>query len=259
MKRPSSAAAILAAFFVAAACKNNPVLPYDRSNPRMVLTQTIETARVIVHYSPGDIVETARVEAYCEWAEAFMNVTLPKKIDYFKFKDREQLYRVTGSLGTGWADPIKTEVWTYMPWLNHECMHLYSLRLGDPPILFSEGTAEAYQVDPLNIDFESRDLIGGEKTHDIARRYKAQGRLVPLDNILVWPDWYHFDYTTTYVEAGSFVRFLADTQGIEKVKEVFRLIGERESREVILQKFLDIYGFTLQEAETAWLAFLDGG
>jgi len=258
MKRPASAAAILAAFFAAAACKDNPVLPYDRSNPRMLLTQTVETGHVVIHYSPGDIVESARLEAYSEWAEAFLNVTLWKKIDYFKFKDREQLFQAMNSMATGWADPVNAEVWTYMPWLNHECMHIYSLKIGDPPILFSEGIAVAYQVDPLNNDFEAREY-NGDKVHDIVRGYKALGRLVPLESILVWPDWYHFDYTTTYPEAGSFVRFLADTQGIEKVKEVFRLIGERESREVILQKFLDIYGFTFQEAETAWLAFLDGG
>ena len=258
MKRPASAAAILASFFAAAACKDNPVLPYDHSDPRMVLTQTVETARVIIHFTPGDIVESARLEAYCEWAEAFLNVTLSKKIDYFKFKDREQLFQVIGSMATGWVDTSRSEVWTSMPWLNHECMHLYSLKLGDPPILFSEGIAVAYQVDPLNNDFEAREM-SGEKLYDVARRYKAQGRLVPLESILVWPDWYYVDYTTTYPQAGSFVRFLADTQGIEKVKEVFRLIGERESKEVILQKFLDIYGFTFQEAETAWLAFLDGG
>lgn len=249
-------ATILSALLLAAACRSDPMSPLVQKDPRLVLTQAIETARVVIYYAPGDIVEAARLEAYCAWAESFIGTTLPEKIDYYKFKDREQLNEFTGVGGTGWANPSCFEVWTYMPFLGHECMHLYTLILGDPPILFSEGIAVAYQVDPLNGDFVAREL-NGEPVNDLARDLKAQGLLYPLESLLDDRGWYAADYTRTYIEAGSFVRYLTETQGIERIKDIFRGIRQKDAKELIKEKFLAIFGFTFQDAEAAWLASLD--
>lgn len=256
MRDRSSKALILATLLLAAACGNDPVSPAALAEPRRVLTQTVETARVVIYYAPGDFIEAARLEAYCAWAEGFIGTTLPKKIDYYKFKDREMLTEFTRSRGTGWADPSAFQVWTYMPFLGHECLHLYSLVLGDPPILFSEGVAVAYQVDPLNGDFVAREL-NGEPVQGLARGLKAQGLLYPLESLLDDRGWYAANFTRTYVEAGSFVRYLADTQGIERIKDVFRVIRQTDPKEVVKEKFLAVFGFTIQDAEAAWLAFLD--
>ncbi|MDH4271234.1 MAG: hypothetical protein OEW18_04580 [Candidatus Aminicenantes bacterium] len=258
MKKIERARTTLVAFAFltgAFACKDGPTAPYEVGNPLMELSQTIHSEHFVFHYSSGDFVEPARAEAYHEWAVSFLGVVCPKKIDYFKFKDRQQMYRITGGAATGFADFDNYEVWTYLPWLNHECMHLYSMLVGHPIHLFEEGLAVACQIDPYDNDFEAREK-NGEKVHDIVRRYRAEGRLYPLENILDRDRWLSSDFTTTYPQAGSFVRFLIDTHGIERMKEIFRQVGANDSRDEIKQKFLTIYGFSLDQAEAVWLTFI---
>ena len=245
------------AFLVAAtSCSDSSTAPYAKGSALMELTQTIETENFIFHYTPGDQVEVARSEAYHRWAVPFLGVACPKKVDYYKLKDREQFYELIGSTSTGFAMVDEYEVWTYLPWQNHECFHLYALLLGRPPVFFSEGTAVAYQVDPSQGDFEAREN-SGERVHDVVRRYKYEGRLYPVPNIIDRAGWYASDYTTTYLEAGSFVRYLADVYGLERLKEVFRKMGQNDERAEVKAKFAAIYGRTVDEVEKDWLAFLD--
>lgn len=84
-------------------CKDLPTTPIDRSNPFLELTQTLETANFVFYYSPGDFVYAERSEAFHNWAVTLLGVTCPKKIDYYKYKDREQQKRLTGYTHTGWA------------------------------------------------------------------------------------------------------------------------------------------------------------
>ncbi len=256
-KRTGILVALLTLMALASACqKGGPLSPFEFDNPLVELTQTMETENFIFHYSWGDFIETDRAEAYHRWAVAFMGVLCPKKIDYFKFKDREQMYRVTGSASTGFADIMDFEIWTYLPWLSHECMHLYSMLFGHPPTLFLEGIGVAYQIDPYAGDFEAREF-NGERIHDIVRRYKAQGKLYPLASLITAQGWAQADFTTTYPQAGSFVRFLADGYGIEKVKQIFIRMGKNDAAQAIQDKFLAIYGFSLAQAEDDWLRFLN--
>jgi hypothetical protein len=228
-----------------AGCSSSLVSP---SSPSEVLSVRLETAHLVFHYSPGDVVDAERAEAFHDWAVAFLNVTCPKKVDYYKFKDRAQQFELTERAVTGWALPAPTfEVWTYMPFMNHEQFHLYSILLGSPTTFFVEGIAVAYQVDPLVGDFEAREK-SGEPVHDVARGYRREGRLLRISQIVTSAGWTTGDFTVTYIESGSFVRYVADVHGIEKMKQVFRAIGQADSVASISARFESIYGVSLAEA-----------
>lgn len=250
------AGVLLALLIASGGCKSSPTTPYDTENPLMELSQTLETENFIFHYTPGDFVQAERSEAFHRWAVAFLGVTCPKKIDYFKFKDREQYYGLLQAVSTGFADPGAFQVFTYQSWMNHECFHLYSMLFGRPSTFFTEGIATAFQIDPYDNDFEPREKSGA-KLYDVVRGLKAQGRLLPLDGIVASEGWRVSDYTVTYPEAGSFVRYVCDVYGIERMKEVFRRIASADSLDAIKAKFMEIYGLTLNQAEAAWLAFLN--
>jgi hypothetical protein len=243
----------------AAACSEPPTSPSAAASPGQALSVRLETANLVFHYSPGDLVDVARAEAFHDWAVAFLNVACPKKVDYYKFKDRAQQYELTRQAVTGWALPApQFEVWTYLPFMNHEQFHLYSILLGSPTTFFVEGIAVAYQVDPLAGDYEAREK-SGERVHDVARGYRQGGRLLPIAQIVTSSGWGTGDFTVTYVEGGSFVRYLADVHGIEKMKQVFRTVGGGDPLAVVSSKFQGIFGISLTEAEQRWLAFLDRG
>jgi hypothetical protein len=248
---------VLASLIVAtSACSDAPASPSSQA-PDRALSVRLETPHLVFHYSPGDVVEAARAEAFHDWAVAFLDVSCPKKVDYYKFKDRAQQYELTERRVTGWAIPAPAfQVWTYMPFMNHEQFHLYSMLLGTPTTFFVEGIAVAYQVDPLAGDFEAREK-SGERVHDVARDYRQTGRLLPIAQIVTGDGWNTGDFTVTYIEAGSFVRYVADVHGIGKMKQVFRTIAWSDSLPVISAKFQGIYGVSLADAEREWLAFID--
>ncbi len=78
----------------------------------------------------------------------------------------------------------------------------------------------ALQTDPYNNDYEAREK-SGERVHDLVKRYKDGGVLIPIDNILDTSGFRSNDFTIVYPEAGSFVRYLIDTYGIGQLKSFF--------------------------------------
>jgi len=231
-----------------------PTSPSSSATLTIELSERLETDHLIFHYSPGDFIDVQRSEAYCRWASSFLGVALPQKIEYYKWKNREQEWRLSEVTVIGLAGGFT--VLTYMPWMNHELMHIYSLRVGWPTTFFVEGIAVAYQVDPSVNDFEAREK-SGEPLHDVVKRMKVEGRLLPFDSIITSAGFQQNDYTIAYDEAGSFVRYLADTCGIEKVKQVFRTIRSGDTAASVAGKFQAIYGMTLGDAESEWRGFLD--
>jgi hypothetical protein len=224
--------------------------------PIAQLSERLETPYIVYHYSLGDYVDAQRNTTYCQWASGFLSVTLPQKIDYYKWKDRQQEWLASQSTVTGLAQPQVYTVWTYLPWMSHELFHVYSLQIGRPTTFFSEGIAVAYQVDPSANDYIAREK-DGTPVHIVAKNLKTAARLIPFTTCVTSAGWSSSDYTVTYDEAGSFVRYMIDMYGIAKMKQVFTSIRDSDSVATVSTKLQAIYGCTLSQAETEWLGFLD--
>ena len=226
---------------------------YD--SPDLELSQIRETANFIFRYSEGDFVQADRMEAYHNWAGALLNVQPPKKIDYFKYRDRAQQIRMTGSYASGFADTLNLEIHTAEQWIPHEAAHIYFSLIGTAPTFFNEGAATALQTDPYNSDFVPREK-SGEPIHSIARRYLAEGRLYKVEEILNSQAFLEADFTVTYIQAGSYVRFLMDIYGIESLKNLVKTLNAGDYPETMKTAFLSVYGKSIFEVEVEWLAFL---
>lgn len=258
MRFPKHALLTVLLVLGASACRT-PVIPPTADDPLVALSERLATPHYVFHYSPGDFVDVQRSEAYATWASAFFSVTLPRPIEYYKWKDRAQAWDVGEQTTTGLAYPFpEIKIYTYLPWMNHEVCHIYSLQHGRPTAFFTEGIAVAYQIDPFANDFVARDR-SGVPIHDVAVQLKAAGRLLPFTNFITADGWAASDYTITYNEAGSFVRYLTDTFGLVKMQALFVSFGAgaNASAATVTLKFQQVYGFSLATAETQWLAFLD--
>jgi len=64
----------------------------------------------------------------------------------------------------------------------------------------------------------------GTPVHDLARRFRAQGQLLSIPSIAETAAFRARDEGVTYPEAGSFVRFLIDSEGIAPMR---RLLARR--------------------------------
>ncbi len=237
------------------ACKEKSSSPILYNNPLLELSMTLETANFIFHYSPGDYIYSDSQEAFGSWAISLLGVNIPKKIDYYKYKDYDQLRRIWGRSGVAWADTETFSIHHNSPWDNHECVHLLTYLIGTSTAFFDEGIAVGLQTDPYNGDFEGR--WWNASVHYWGKRFKDEGTLIPLNDMLESNDFWRYEPGIIYPESGSFIRFMIDTYGINRMKLILQTISYGDSKDEIKQKFQSIYGLSLDQAETAWLLFLD--
>lgn len=237
------------------ACKESPSFLSDKNDPLFELTIKLETDNFIFYYSPGDFVYSERQEAFGRWAVSLLGINIPKKINYYKYKDWDQMRRIWGRSGVVWADPQTFSIHSYSPWQNHECVHLYTSLIGRPSDFFNEGIAVGLSSDPYSGDYVGR--WWGYSVHYWGKRFKNEGTLIPLDSILESNDFRRYEPGITYPESGSFVRYLIDTYGIDKMKSIFQTGNQADPKGEIKQKFQSAYGFSIDEAEAEWLLFLD--
>ena len=234
-------------------CKRNPFTPWIWED--LALSEVTETENFIFHYSPGDNVQFQRQEAFHTWTINQLGITCFKKIDYYKYRDRGHMVTFTGKEANGWADPDNFAIHSIWDWDNHECTHCYTALIGRPSDFFNEGIAVAMSTDPFNSDFEAR--WRNESVHFWARQFKDEGVLIPLDNLLETDNFRSYKDEITYPESGSFVRYLIDKYGFEKMKNLFELGNRDDPIEAIKQTFESVYGFPLNAVENDWLLFID--
>ena len=241
------------ALVVAAACES-PAAPSP-----FTLTERIETPHFIFRMSAGDKVDTVWQEAYHEWAVAALQVTITRPITYNKYLSRVHMGDVTGTYnanGYANAEGSAFEIHTLWATDNHEVVHLYSSAFGRTVALFSEGLAVAFQVNaPAG---ETVPKWSGTPVHTLARTFRAQGRLAPLLSIAATNSFRAIDPNLSYPEAGSFVRFLIDTHGLDAIKRLYAASQPSDSAERIAATFTSVYGVSLTDAERAWWMMLDG-
>lgn len=240
------------AVIIAAGC-HSPAAPSP-----FELSRRVTTAHFIFQMSANDTVETAWQEAYHTWAVAALGVTISKPITFNKYLSRVHMGEVTGYYNTNayaFAEGGVLEVHTIWPIDNHEVVHLYSSTFGRTVALFSEGLAVAYQINaPAG---ETSPKWSGTPLHDLARTFRQQGRLASLESIVDTAGFRAIDANVAYPEAGSFVRFLIDTYGLDRIKQLYGLSRSNDSGQRASEIFASVYGRSLADAERTWWAMLD--
>jgi hypothetical protein len=236
---------------VVGACGGSPTKPTE------ALTEQTVTEHFVFHYSAGDSVDAAWQETFHTWAIAELGVT-PPKITYNKYRDRTQLSALTGQSPTnGYADQAANTVYSIWPHDAHEVVHVYSGPWGSPVALFVEGLAVAYTTNPPAGDFVAK--WNGTPVHTAARQLRAAGTLLPIASIAETAAFRARSDGVTYPESGSFVRFLIDTEGVGAMRRLYGAMATTASLATVRNAFMGVYGYSLDEAESRWLRFLDAG
>jgi hypothetical protein len=239
-----------------ARCGGSPTSPSPTASSTVpALPLIAETTNYIFRASQGDTIDTAWQEDYHAWATATLGVTPRQKIVYYKYTSRAHMQSLIGVGNTNaWADPAAYAIHTIWPIDNHEVVHLYTSAWGSPGALVNEGMAVAFQIDPR------RDLIprwSGTPLHDLARQFRQQSRLVPLAALAQTDSFRSHDANVTYPESGSFMRWLIDTYGLDRVRTLYaRAAGPTEAAAGVRATFSAVYGVSLDALEQGWLDFL---
>ena len=237
-----------------AACGSSPAAPSAFTD--LALGVGPVTDAFEYRYAPNDSVDVQWQETYHRWAVEALNITVPRRIRYNKYQSRAHMESLIGVGNTnGFANADTFEIHTIWPRDNHEVVHLYSSVFGRPVALWSEGLAVALQTDPAAGDLVPR--WSGVALDDHARRFRADGRLIPIPELLTTSGFRRFDPNTSYPEAGSFMRFILDTCGLAGVTRFYATGAVQDSAASVASQFEAACGRSIGSTEQAWLVKLE--
>ena len=186
-----------------------------------------------------------------------------RKIKYYLYPSEEIKERLMGDSGNGnaiWIEIKKEkENWkskkieVHCIYSNkvkcigeHEDTHLLSLPLGVATFLFSEGSAEfmSEKWDQKDIDFW-------------AKKYLKRDKLYSLEFLIDNKNWNKINEAIVYPQAGSFIRYLVKTYGLEKFKEVYKNLSRNKTAKQNVKIIEKVYFKSMKELEENWKEHLE--
>ena len=209
-----------------------------------------ETAHFEIFYARELETEIENIVEDCEFQYAQLSAyltpegaELSRKVRAYIYVSPEQKKRLIGAGSTSVEDPfghgfhIHAQGFPH-PVLKHELAHVFTVPWSPLKVSLKIGLHEGIAV--------AADWDEGKLTaHQWAKAMREMEIAPPLSAIMGIGFWGHAG-SRSYLLAGSFVRFLVDTYGIEKFKGVFPT-----------GNFLKHYGKDLQSLETEWIGFLE--
>jgi hypothetical protein len=227
----------------------------ETTAPETVLSHTVTSAHYMFHMAPGDLVDTTWQERYYAWVIVQLQVQPNERLQYFKYRNRAHITQVTGRATNGFAEPGTLRFHTIWPVDNHEGVHTLVIQyIGHPTALFNEGVAVAHHMDPLRGDLTPR--WSGTPIHMIARQAEEAHRIPALSSLLTSQGFFEFDSQVMYPVAGSFVRYLIDTYGLQRFKALLTGAMFTDAPSTTQSRFLAAYGKSLQATWDEWRAWL---
>ena len=209
-----------------------------------------ETAHFEIYYARELQAEIDRIAEDCEFQYAqLVDYLMPEggklsqKVRAYVYASTHQKKRLTGAGNTSVEDPfghgfhIHAQGFPH-PILKHELAHVFTVPWSPLKVSLKIGLHEGIAV---AADWDEGRLTG----HQWAKAMREMEIAPQLSAIMGIGFWGHAG-SRSYLLAGSFVRFLVDTYGIEKFKGVF-LTGN----------FVKYYGKNLQLLEAEWIDFLE--
>jgi hypothetical protein len=199
--------------------------------PGFVLTASTERVR---YYSRGERIDVRGVETALARIEGTLGTRLASPAAYYRYASAEEVAAGTGHRAAGVTLP--GQVHTTRERHDHELVHLVAAQMGDPGRFFQEGLAVALADEQGGLRKAARKaLAGGQPAAVWVAGFDRQ------------------DPAAAYAVAGTFVRHLIETQGMDKVRALFRASRSEAGAE---RAFAAVFGQSVDAAFTAWRAEL---
>ena len=231
----------------------SPGFGYSTDFHRMTnyLNREIETPHFLIHYSDSINESLAKSialhhEYYYEQLTFFFRTKMDKKINSFIFKDSQQKKELLGTENADVAKPWLNQSFTvynnYDATLRHELAHVISSKFGtgifkvaeniNPSLI--EGVAVA--ADPFYSEYD---------IHYMAALAYKNGFKINIKNLFSGYSFLTNTSSLSYIYAGSFVKYLIENYGINKVKKLYSNID-----------FEKIYKMPVSRLESEYYDFL---
>ena len=220
--------------------------------------RVVDTAHFALHVRPGSFGERSAatlgevLDDQYEVTLQLLQAQYGGRISGFLYNDAADAKLQAEHSGTAFPDTGAFEA-TVTPPLDENLFALVAHEANHVVIIGAIGRAGTYM---LNEGLASALL--SERHHALGRHYyygwtkTHRSGLPALATLANDGEWNHVAQNVAYSASASFLGYLLDTAGPANLRQLYYArSGEFE------QRFAQIYGRTLREAEAAWLAFCD--
>ncbi len=231
----------------------------DDESLREVLPQRMETEHFIIDYAPRtaddrtiELIAAEHEYAYDRLKKRMGGLEPAGKVHSFNFRDRNQKRAAMGAGTVQVAAPWRQQIYLDHrefphPVLHHELAHIFGNTVGDDIFGVSRdgfrlniGLIEGFATGLAPRPSDRLDL------HDQVEVLGALERRPKLASIM-GPGFLSHSSRVAYMTAGSFVLWLIDTRGFEKMGTFYGTAGDAQAA----------YGTSLEALEVEWIEFLE--
>lgn len=128
---------------------------------------------------------------------------------------------------------------------EHEDTHLLSLPWGLSIYLFNEGLAQSIE-----------GKLFGKDIDDLSQKLMLKNKLPSLKWLFNNKKWNRIKEEIVYPQAGSFVRYLINTFGLEKFKKVYKKLSKNKKVRENIKIVKRTYSKSIKELEINWKEYL---
>jgi len=212
--------------------------------PEPIDWETATTKNFVFHWLPGHPMPEGsqpNQQAIFDQLAQRLGIESSVVINYYFYPDTttiRQMLSLKGYQYVSWED---VEFHSVNPNDNHEVVHFMTDPIGRPPRALAEGTV-----------FWLHDDVDGVPVEEAMKRLVRANAFPPLKNLLDYNLFAVLEPQISMPCAASFVGFLVDRFGIDKLMEFYGAINGMNSYDAVAMATNEVYGIPLSEIETAW-------
>jgi hypothetical protein len=217
-----------------------------------------DTAHFRIHHPRGkprdELEHLARdLEFRREQVREFLGAVSEQRTTVWLHRSAEEKHRLVGAAATQFAKPWRGELHVNdapfpHPVLKHELVHVLAAPFGSGPFAVTSRLGawpNAGIIEGLAVAVD--EPVGDLSLHDGAAGMRRKGLLPDVERLLTPLGFYGVASSRAYAAAGSFLRWLGELEGPERLRALYAH-GD----------FQAVYGVPASELKARWERFLDG-
>ncbi|MCX6167919.1 MAG: hypothetical protein NTX65_01145 [Ignavibacteriales bacterium] len=180
-----------------------------------------------------------------------------QKIDSYIFSNRDQKRELLGSgnadIAKPWLNQIYLNFSNYEGSLKHELAHVIAARSGKNILKVAENFNPS-MIEGFAMAFE--DNYNGNPVHYMAKLANQAGYKISIEKLFEGLNFFSKNSSISYIYCGSFIKYLVDKYGVEKIKTLYSntdftmIYGKNLSALVVeYNDFLKIYQINVNNSK----------